>query len=160
MRSVTVLGSDGDPPVAYGGLDARHHPRAGRVRLPTARPTGELGAVRARLAAPLDRRVVLAVLLDPDPREAVQARHLDQARAGVEPLVLQRLRAQRDEGGHQVPDIICGFSAGSPCGSPSSSAFLRRLSATSSCQNSLARVVSTSNSKRSTISGAMSALST
>src|SRR3954469_9477724 len=108
MRSVTVLGSDGDPPLAYGGVDARHHPRAGGVRLPSARPAGELGAVRARLAAPLDRCVVLAVLLDTDPREAVQARHLDQPGAGVEPLVLQRLRAQGEEGGNRAPALFWG----------------------------------------------------
>jgi hypothetical protein len=44
--------------------------------------------------------------------------------------------------------------------SASTSARSRRFSATSSCQNSLALVVSTSNSNRSTISGTMSALST
>jgi len=155
--SVTVLGADLERPVTNGGLDRRAEPRARRVHPPTlgaAGHPGELLALPERLGGPLHRGVVVTVLLHQHPGQAVQAGHLGQPCPGVEALVLDRLRGGGREGGHQaLPAVETSDAA-------SSSAFLARFCSTSARQNSLALVVSTSNSKRSTISGATSALST
>src|SRR3954454_16810950 len=73
IELVTVLGADGDRAVPGGGLDAGHQPRAAEVHVAGTGSTAELRALAARLGGPLDRRVVLAVLLHPDLRQAVQA---------------------------------------------------------------------------------------
>ena len=116
------------------------------------RPRGRLELRALRAASAVHWIDVWCSLFFFTPTRARQSRQATStSRAlGVEPLVLQRVGAGRDEGGHQAVTPV------RPRPRPRS----RRFSATSSCQYSLALVVSTSNSNRSTISGTTSALST
>src|SRR4051794_5694318 len=95
---VTVLGSHGGLPLARRSLDAGHEPRAAVLDVACAGTARERGAVAPRLGRPLDRRVVVAVLLDAHAGQAVQALDLDQAGGRVEALVLDRVGAGGDEG--------------------------------------------------------------
>ena len=95
----------------------------------------------------------------PHLRQAVQAGHLGQPRLGVETLVLQRLVAGRGERDHQTPPAVGGLGRSPTVG------VLGRLLRRGSRRPRRARtrwpcVVSTSNSKRSVISGVTSAWST
>src|ERR1700712_65654 len=157
--SVASEGADLELTLGHGAVDRGTQPRARGVDVASTRLRGHLLELRAGcegVGVPLDRGVVLAVLLHAHPGQTVQARDLGEACPGVETLVLQRLLAGRRERDHQTPPPAVGTFSGVS----SSAAFLARFSATSARQYSLALVVSTSNSKRSVISGLTSARST
>ena len=66
-------------------VDASHHPGAGLVHVPPAgllTSSLELLTIRLRVRTPLDGRLVLAVLLDPHPGQAVEAGDLHVTAAG------------------------------------------------------------------------------